>query len=519
MSKSSANAVGGMRVAARVESLGFAAIGKAPGLRGLAGSVDGDADGFAFAFDPKATLRFDWPRGFGVPHEVKLHGRVAGWREGDGWRVGTAALRIDGEDYGADVRGGLWFQGDGTRPRIDLAAETRRHSGDRREEILDPSLDAARRRCAGSTRRWSPGTSKTGARSCPAISTTGRSATTTACFQADGAHRRHGAEIPAGLAGHRPARCRRRFVGSGFTVAGSAALAGVAIPRFKAASPSSARPSCWCARTSAATRRRCWRCCGRARCRSSTATAMTNLTASGPATATFALDLPLGRNAPPPKIAGDVELRGAKSGRLGVEAGFRATCAESCITTVAASTRTTSPRVQDGQPGQLSLRAGAAMSAIHAGLRGRARRPRCRRRPARSRAAAGLAEALRRRTFAMDHRGLDSGCGRQDDQAGGEPAATALDAGRHDARPAGAARQARCVAAGDHDRDRDCRWARATSIVAFGDRLALRARTTGVADRRARRARQHARDRGAAGIGPGRDRTHRPARRDRLGRH
>src|SRR3546814_17919859 len=69
-----------------------------------------------------ATLRFDGPSGFGTPHDVHRTGRVAGWREDAGWRIATPALRIDGTGYGADVRGGLTFEGDGTRPRIAIAA-------------------------------------------------------------------------------------------------------------------------------------------------------------------------------------------------------------------------------------------------------------------------------------------------------------------------------------------------------------------------------------------------------------
>src|SRR5690606_22873142 len=113
---------GPLRAHARVEGLQFDAHGDAPGISGLAGTLDGDAGGLVFAFDPQATLRFDWPTGFGPPHDVKLRGRVACWREGAGWRVETPALRIDGTDYGADVRGGLAFEGDGTLPRIDMAA-------------------------------------------------------------------------------------------------------------------------------------------------------------------------------------------------------------------------------------------------------------------------------------------------------------------------------------------------------------------------------------------------------------
>jgi uncharacterized protein YhdP len=113
---------GAMKAQATVRDLQFGPVGTAPGIRGLSGDLRGDFDGLAFSFDPKATMRFDWPRGFGTPHAVGLRGDAVAWREGDGWRVETPALRIDGEGYGADVRGGLWFEGDGTRPRIDIAA-------------------------------------------------------------------------------------------------------------------------------------------------------------------------------------------------------------------------------------------------------------------------------------------------------------------------------------------------------------------------------------------------------------
>jgi len=114
---------GVLRARARIAGLGFQPVGDSPGLQGLVGEIDGDADGFALQLDPAATLRFDWPRGFGIAHEMKLQGSIGGWREGKGWRVGTSALRIDGEGFGAYARGGLWWQGDGTRPWIDIAAE------------------------------------------------------------------------------------------------------------------------------------------------------------------------------------------------------------------------------------------------------------------------------------------------------------------------------------------------------------------------------------------------------------
>lgn len=113
---------GPMRGRAKIASLAFAAVGDRPGVSGVSGELSGDAQGALFAFDPQALLRFDWPSGFGVVHEVALRGEFAAWATDDGWQVHTPALRVDGEGYGADVRGGLRFQGDGSRPWIDLAA-------------------------------------------------------------------------------------------------------------------------------------------------------------------------------------------------------------------------------------------------------------------------------------------------------------------------------------------------------------------------------------------------------------
>ncbi|SFR82150.1 TIGR02099 family protein [Stenotrophomonas maltophilia] len=107
-----------------LQSLGFASVGDAPGLRGLGGHFEGDADGFSLQLQPQRELQFDWPTGFGVRHDLHLAGQVVGWRdEGGGWRIGTAAVRVEGTDYAADLRGGVWFQGNGTRPWLQLAAK------------------------------------------------------------------------------------------------------------------------------------------------------------------------------------------------------------------------------------------------------------------------------------------------------------------------------------------------------------------------------------------------------------
>lgn len=114
---------GAMRAEGQLRDISFRAVGDAPGLSGLAGDFEGDAAGFRLALDPTSQMHFDWPSGFAVVHDVRLQGDVLGWREGDGWRVGTSALHVQGKHYAADVRGGMWFQGDGTRPWIDIAAD------------------------------------------------------------------------------------------------------------------------------------------------------------------------------------------------------------------------------------------------------------------------------------------------------------------------------------------------------------------------------------------------------------
>ena len=115
---------GALWVQGDLETLAFSSVDGGPGLAGVGGRFQGDAEGFSLQLQPQQQLQFDWPKGFGVRHDVRLAGEVVGWHdEAGGWRIGTPALRVQGTDYAADVRGGLWFQGDGTRPWMQLAAK------------------------------------------------------------------------------------------------------------------------------------------------------------------------------------------------------------------------------------------------------------------------------------------------------------------------------------------------------------------------------------------------------------
>ncbi|UAY76195.1 YhdP family protein [Pseudoxanthomonas sp. X-1] len=114
---------GPLRLQARVDGLAFAPVGHAPGLSGLGGELTGDAQGVALALDPALPFKFDWPAGFGVVHPATLHGTLAAWREGEGWKVGTPSLVVDGPDFGVTARADMWFQNDGTRPWLNVAAQ------------------------------------------------------------------------------------------------------------------------------------------------------------------------------------------------------------------------------------------------------------------------------------------------------------------------------------------------------------------------------------------------------------
>nr|WP_255691961.1 YhdP family protein [Luteimonas sp. XNQY3] len=118
-----ARAGGPVRVSARIEDFGFSPVADRPGLHGVGGMLVGDGQGVVFRPDPGARLVFDWPAGFGAPHPLRLDGEIAGWRDGGNWRIQTPGLRVEGEGYAADARGGLSFEGDGTRPRLDLAVD------------------------------------------------------------------------------------------------------------------------------------------------------------------------------------------------------------------------------------------------------------------------------------------------------------------------------------------------------------------------------------------------------------
>lgn len=350
---------GPLRAQGRLAELAFSPVGDAPGLSGLQGRFDGDAQGVVLQFEPQALLRFDWPTGFGVVHELHLAGRVVGWREGEGWKIETPALRVQAPDYAADVRGGMWFQNDGSRPRIDLAAKLDDapvpvakkfwiHS--RMSKAATGWLDAA---LAGGTLTGGIGLASGDLDDWPFDQHDGR-------FEATG-HIRDGQirfqhdwppmeKLDGDIA----------FIANGFSLRGTGELAGVAVSGIEAGIPDFKTNELYVrasSRSDAATMLEMLR---RSPLQKSYGDTLKNLSASGPATATFDMLLPLRNDNGQGHLRGNVGLEGIKLGDKRWDLAFEGVRGSAGYSDRGFDAENLAV-VHRGRPGQLSLRAGDAV--------------------------------------------------------------------------------------------------------------------------------------------------------------
>ncbi|MDQ3494828.1 MAG: TIGR02099 family protein, partial [Pseudomonadota bacterium] len=347
---------GPLRASARISDLHFAASGDAPGVSGLSGTLQGDSDGVVFAFDPRQVLRFDWPRGFGVPHEVVARGRLVGWRAGRGWQLQTPGLRIDGKGYGAAARGGMDFQGDGTRPRVDLAVAlddaaiavsrrfwVRHKMSAATVERLDGALlggrvHNGRALVSGDLDDW------------PFAGGNG-------LFRAeadlvDAAVRFH-PQWPAAAQLHG----QLVFEGDGVQVAGRAALAGIPVTGLEARIPHFGKAELEVRAEASTDAAQLLALLRQSPPREAHGETLQALRASGPVNARFALDLPLHTPGGRAQLRGDIDLRGARL----ADSRWDLTLADVRGQARYDQAGFTAERlvvVRDGQRGVLSLRAG-----------------------------------------------------------------------------------------------------------------------------------------------------------------
>ncbi|MEO6264061.1 MAG: YhdP family protein, partial [Luteimonas sp.] len=355
------NRGGGMRASGRIDAFGYAAVGAAPGLSGLAGELDGDDRGFNFVFDPARPLRIDWPRGFRATHVVTLHGQVAGWREGVGWRVATPALRIAGRDYGANLRGGLWFQGDGTRPWLELAAQLDDTSvaaakGFWSQHLISPAtvrwldralvsgrVDDGRALVSGDLDDW-PFRDHDGPARKGVFKATARIADAVLKFHPDWPASDH---VDADVA----------FVADGFSVSGQGVLADVGIRHFDAGIAHFGQSGLTVRAQGGGDASKLLGLLKQSPLQKQYGETIDNLDARGLAAVTFDLDLPLHANGGRTRLGGTVALAGARLSEKRWKLAFDGVRgrAEYGRGGFAADRLAV---LHDGQPGKLSLRAG-----------------------------------------------------------------------------------------------------------------------------------------------------------------
>lgn len=351
---------GGMRASGRLEGVSFQAVGHSPGLDGLTGEFIGDGEGFALKLDPSTAFRFDWPSGFGVAHDVVLDGALAGWREGAGWRIGTSALRIRGTDFGARARGGLWFQGDGTRPWIDIVADIDEAPVPAakgfwiHDKMSKGTVEWLNNALVGGKVRNGHGLVSGDLDDWPFVHNNGRFEATA---RIDGGQFKFQPDWPA--MDHVDAKIA--FIGNGFSIEGQGALAGVRVEAFKAGIPDFGKAELSVSARGGSDAAQMLAMLRQSPLQKQYGDTLANLTASGPARATYDMLLPLhGEHGAARKTRGTVELSGAKLADKRWNLAFDGVRGKADFDGdgFAAEKLAVS---QKGQPGVLSLRAGSGV--------------------------------------------------------------------------------------------------------------------------------------------------------------
>jgi uncharacterized protein (TIGR02099 family) len=115
---------GPLRGSAVLDDASWKPVGEIPALQGLSGKLRFDRDAIALELTPQKpaphSLRVLWPPAFHDPLPLDLEGNLTAWRDGAAWTVESSSLRAYNADIDFDTRMALRFDGDGTRPRLDL---------------------------------------------------------------------------------------------------------------------------------------------------------------------------------------------------------------------------------------------------------------------------------------------------------------------------------------------------------------------------------------------------------------
>jgi uncharacterized protein (TIGR02099 family) len=105
-----------------VDALSLRPMGHQPGLSGLGAQLQfGDYGGVARL--TSAPVKLEWPTALRQPLDLRVAGTLGAWRNGASWTLGGSGLQIRGDGFGARVRAELGFQGDDSKPTLDLVAD------------------------------------------------------------------------------------------------------------------------------------------------------------------------------------------------------------------------------------------------------------------------------------------------------------------------------------------------------------------------------------------------------------
>ncbi len=109
-------------VQARFEEAGFAPLGKAPGLRGISGSIAGNQSGGHITLEG-GNLRVSWPRQWRNAVALDRFATTIYWRrDGRGLLLATPGIELANRDAALHLRAALTLPSEGDSPLLTLAA-------------------------------------------------------------------------------------------------------------------------------------------------------------------------------------------------------------------------------------------------------------------------------------------------------------------------------------------------------------------------------------------------------------
>ena len=115
---------GALRGSATLDDASWQPVGGIPALQGLRGTLRFDRDAIALELVPPTSAarkpQLSWPPAFGNPLPMEITGNLTAWRDGAAWTLESSRLRAHNADIDLETRLALRFDGDGTRPRLDL---------------------------------------------------------------------------------------------------------------------------------------------------------------------------------------------------------------------------------------------------------------------------------------------------------------------------------------------------------------------------------------------------------------